>query len=92
MLTKAQQIIKNKPYLIWFTKDYSDLSNKAVLESVLNYGEWVDVVDCLRAIGFDESKELFEVMSAQKRCNLDNRVNLYFKNFFKLNESQHLKQ
>jgi len=35
-MTKLQEFIKNKPYLIWYTKNYDNLSEKAIVESILN--------------------------------------------------------
>jgi len=35
--------IKKRPYLFWSTKNYKDLSEGAVVEAVLNYGDFDDV-------------------------------------------------
>ena len=42
-LATVQDIIKQKPYLAWFTEEYDKLADQTVLEQVLNYGDWEDV-------------------------------------------------
>ena len=44
MLTAIRRLIKDKPYLIWWTKNYEHLSDEAIVEAVLNYGDFDDTV------------------------------------------------
>lgn len=39
-IKKLQRLIKRKPYLIWSTDNYDNLSEKSITENILNYGNW----------------------------------------------------
>ena len=78
-----QQFIKKRPYLIWYTKNYKGLTEDAILESVLNYGDWDDVQTLFKIIGIKKAAQIFKKQAARKRNNYNLRTRNYFKLFFK---------
>ncbi|MBU2051936.1 hypothetical protein KKH13_01900 [Patescibacteria group bacterium] len=82
-LFQARQLIKDKPGLIWYTKNYDGLDAAAVTEAVLSYGDWNDVQTLCRIFGLQELKNIFKKLTNNKRVNLRpetvNFFNLYFK-------------
>lgn len=46
-----KQFIKNKSYLNWHVKDLDRLSNEAIVEAVLNYGDFDDVKKVIKILG-----------------------------------------
>ena len=57
---KASNIIKNKPYLIWYTKNYDSLSDESVIEAVINYGDWEDWRQVFNYCGKDKIKKFIK--------------------------------
>ena len=78
----SNNFIKKKPYLIWYTKDYQGLSQEAIVEAVLNYGDWQDVEKLISILGIRKTAEIFRAKSKQKRCNYDSKVKNYFQLYF----------
>lgn len=81
-MLKVQEIIKQKPYLSWYTKDPRNLSDEAVLESVLNYGDWEDFRAFREIKGLKETAKLFYRTVNKKRKNYRPEVENYFKLYF----------
>ena len=77
-----QNFIKTKPYLIWSTRDYQALNNEAVVEAVLNYGNWDDVQRIIKIAGIKTIAAIFKKKSRQKRCNYRPDIKHYFSLFF----------
>ncbi len=55
---KPQDIIKRKPYLAWYVKNPSKLSDESVLEHVLNYGNWEDVQTYIHHVGLSKTANI----------------------------------
>ena len=49
-MNQAQELIKNKQ-LIWYTNQYDKLDDEAIVEAVLNYGDWDDVQSLIKTLG-----------------------------------------
>lgn len=77
--------IKKRPYLVWHTTDYHSLSEEAIMEAVLNYGDWDDVQEMMKILGSKKIVRIFKKQSRQKRCNyrpeIKNFFGLYFKKY-----------
>lgn len=58
-MTPVQEIVKNKPYLAWPVRKPSGLSDEAVFEQILNYGDWDDFNKFLEIKGLKESARIF---------------------------------
>jgi hypothetical protein len=82
---EIHEFIKKRPYLIWYVKDYDALDNEAIVEAVLNYGEWEDVQEMIQILGIKEVATIFRRKSKEKRCNYlpktKNYFNLYFNKY-----------
>ncbi len=74
--------IKKKPYLVWYTKNYDNLSEAAIVEAVLNYGDFSDVKKMIKILGMKKAAAIFREKSEQKRCNYDPKVKNYFNLYF----------
>lgn len=86
-LTKVQDIIIQKPYLSWYTKDNTNLSEASVLEHVLNYGNWEDVQSFIKVFGLVASAELFHQIADKPRTNLRPEIKHYFNLYFEKHAS-----
>lgn len=79
---QVSDIIAKKPYLIWYTKDYSKLSDRVVLEAVLNYGDWEDVQSFIKIKGIEATSQLFFDLKKLKRSNFLPNIEAYFTRYF----------
>jgi hypothetical protein len=76
-------IIKQKPYLIWYIKNSDNLSNEAIVEAVLNYGDFDDVKEIIKDNGLKKTANIFNKKIKQKRNNFEPKIANYFKLYFK---------
>ena len=81
---RLQDIFKKKPYLAWDVKNPKKLSDEAVLERVLNYGDWEDVQELIKIKGKKEAAQLFKKTLSKKRTNYDPAIAHYFSLYFKI--------
>jgi hypothetical protein len=82
---KPQDIIKRKPSLIWYTKNYDGLSDESVVEAVLNYGDWEDVKALFSILGVKRTAEIFKKQTTNRkwgRTNYHKDVMRYFNLYF----------
>lgn len=75
--------IKKKHYLVWYTKNYDNLSKEAVIEAVLNYGDFDDVKKIIKILGIKKTAEIFFKQSSKKRNNYNPKIANYFSLYFK---------
>lgn len=78
----VRDIIKKKPYLIWYTKSYDSLSDEAVVEAVLNYGDWDDVQKLIKILGIKKTAKIFRKQISGFRTNYDDKMKNYFTLYF----------
>ena len=76
------EFIKKRPYLIWYTKNFAHLSEEAIVEAVLNYGDFDDVKKMISILGMRKTAAIFRKKSKQKRCNYDSKIKNYFRLYF----------
>ncbi|HAZ29814.1 TPA: hypothetical protein DCY43_03695 [candidate division WWE3 bacterium] len=81
-IKEARQLIKDKPYLMWSTKSYDELSPQSILESVINYGDWPDFERLIAIFGLKQSSELFKDIKNKRRTNLRPKTVNYFTKYF----------
>jgi nitric oxide synthase oxygenase domain/subunit len=81
MLT-IQKFIKQRPHLVWYIKDPGNLNDEAIVEHVLNYGNWGDVQEVIKILGIKTMTEIFNKQINQKRINYDKKILNYFKLYF----------
>jgi hypothetical protein len=82
-MAEIHEFIKKRPGLVWSTMQYDKLSEEAIVEAVLNYGNFKDVNEIIRILGIKRVAEIFREQAAQKRCNLRPEVKHYFTLYFK---------
>lgn len=76
------EFIKQKPHLIWYTKNYDGLSKEAIVEAVLNYGDFDDVKKIIEILGIKEVAAIFREQAARPRCNYRPEIKNYFQLYF----------
>ena len=82
---KILNVIKKRPYLIWYVKDYNALSDESIVEHTLNYGDWNDVQKLLSILGIKRTAEIFRTKSKPSkmgRQNYEPKVINYFNLYF----------
>lgn len=75
--------IAKRPYLIWHTRDFKHLSEEAVLEAVLNYGDFEDVKKIIALLGRKKAARIFQGQLRHRRTNYDKKILNYFRMYFK---------
>ena len=75
--------IKKRPYLVWGTRNYDNLSEEAIVENVLNYGDIDDVKEMFSILGIKKSAIIFKKQISQKRNNYRPKIKNYFNLYFK---------
>lgn len=85
MRNDIHEFIKKRPYLIWHVRDLDSLSKEAIVEAVLNYGDFDDVKKMNSILGIERTAEIFRKQINQRRCNyrpeIKNYFNLYFQKY-----------
>ena len=81
--TPIQEFIKQRPYLIWYVKDFDKLNDESIVEHTLNYGNWDDVREMIKILGIKKTAIIFKKESSQKRCNLRPEIKNYFQLYFR---------
>ena len=79
------EFIKERPYLIWWTKNYDGLGPEPIVEATLNYGDWKDVQTLIGILGMKETARIFrekskgDIFGRQNyRPEIKNYFSLYF--------------
>ena len=78
-----KEFIKKRKYLVWYVKDVTRLSDEAIVEAVLNYGNWDDVQKMIKILGIKKTARIFRIQSRHQRCNYRPEVKNYFALYFK---------
>ena len=78
----VQDIIKKKPILAWSSKNPQKISDEAVLEAVLNYGDWDDFQQFIKIKGLRQTADMFTKTLKNKRKNYRPEVEYYFQLYF----------
>lgn len=75
--------MKARPYLIWYVKDFENISEEAVVEAVLNYGDFDDVKKLISILGMKRIARIFRKYAGRRRSNYRPEIKSYFKLYFK---------
>jgi hypothetical protein len=81
-LKAAQDVIRDDPSLIWYTKSYDTLNILSVVEAVLNYGTWDQTQRLISIVGIDKMAKLFAWHNTQPRSNLHKLARNYYSHYF----------
>jgi hypothetical protein len=77
--------VRERKYLFWSTKNYDGLSNGAVVEGILNYGNWDDVQTMIKILGIKKTAQIFRRQSTPDKFGRQNyrpEVKNYFQLYF----------
>lgn len=74
--------IKKRPYLIWHTKNFENLSDEIIVESVLNYGDFNDAKKMISILGIEKTAGIFRKEARKKRNNYRPEIKNYFQLYF----------
>jgi len=83
-IEQGREIIKRNPYLAWDVADINNLSINSILERVLNYADWNEVMELFNIIGIKEASNIFyNRIKETNRSNYLPKIEHYFDLFFK---------
>lgn len=74
--------VRKRKHLFWSTKNYDGLSNGAIVEAVLNYGDMNDVRELIALLGIQEVAKIFREQTNRPRVNYRPEVKNYFQLYF----------
>ena len=78
-----KNFIADRPYLVWSTNNYDALSENAILEAVLNYGNFKDAQALFFLLGIKKSAAIFHEQIRRSRVNYSPKIRNYFTLYFK---------
>lgn len=78
----AKEFIKKRPHLIWYVDNFEELSDEVIVEAVLNYGEFDDVLGVIEVMGKEKVADIFKKESSKTRSNYKKDIKNYFNLFF----------
>ena len=76
--------VKKRKHLFWSTRNYDGLSSEAVVEGILNYGDWEDVQKLIRLMGIEEVARIFrkQMVTGRQKGNYKKLARNYFTLYF----------
>ena len=74
--------VRKRKHLFWSTRNYDGLSNEAIVEGVLNYGDMNDVRELIAFLGMKEVAKIFRENTNRARINYRPEVKNYFQLYF----------
>ena len=77
-----RSFMEKRPYLIWYTRDFKHLSAEAIVEAVLNYGDFDDVKKLIAILGMKRVSGIFQKQIRRRRINYDDKILNYFRQYF----------
>lgn len=77
-ITPLRQLIKEKPYLIWYTQSHDQLDLEPIAEAIYNYGDWEDVKLLHQTLSVPTAAKVFYKLASAKRSNLHKLARNYF--------------
>lgn len=83
---KIQDFAESRRAFWWWAKDPRALSEEAIVEGVLNCGNWDDVQELIRLLGMERVAAIFYRdinISPRRRGNYHRKTLNYFSDYFK---------
>jgi len=77
-----QKFAAKKPLIFWSTRNYRNLSDEAIVEGVLEYGDFDDIKKVISILGRNKTAEIFNNKIKSDRHNFDPKIENYFKLYF----------
>ena len=82
---KLADFIEARKELVWYVKNPRNLDDDAIVEAVLNYGDWNDVQEMIEIMGIENAAAAFRRTSKPdkfRRTNYYPEVTNYFELYF----------
>lgn len=80
-------IVQKKPYLFWSVGDKSKLSEQAVVEAVLGFGDMEDFAVLQEHMGLNRVAGIFSLLSKMPRTSLNEKTRNFWKIYFERHAS-----
>jgi hypothetical protein len=77
-----QEFARKRKELFWSVKDPGKLSTEAIVEGILNYGNWDDVQTLFKILGIKKVSRIFRKQTSGWRTNYRPKIKNYFKLYF----------
>jgi hypothetical protein len=77
-----KEFIKKRKVLFWYIKNPENISDEVLVEFILNYGNWDDVMKLFKILGIKKTASIFRKQIKGPRMNYDRKVAHYFKLYF----------
>ncbi|OGH15199.1 MAG: hypothetical protein A3H50_00685 [Candidatus Levybacteria bacterium RIFCSPLOWO2_02_FULL_37_10] len=74
--------VRKRKHLFWSTKNYDGLSEGAIVEGVLNYGDMNDVKELISLLGIQKVSKIFNEQINRPRINYRPEIKNYFQLYF----------
>lgn len=82
MNEQLRKFVSSRKSLFWFVKEPENLSLEAVVETILNFGDWQDFQQLLELAGKERVAEIFQKQISGKRNNYRTKIANYFSLYF----------
>jgi hypothetical protein len=89
---KLSDFAATRKTLFWYIRDITILSDSAIVEWIVKYGNWKDFLQVLEIIWFENFREIFSRQISQKRVNYHPRTINLFQTYIKNHEHEYIKQ
>lgn len=81
-LVSAQNLIRQNPSLIWYSKSYDELPIDSIAEAIFNYGTWQEFLQLKKILGTQNLAKTFVKLDSMSRNNLLPIYRNYFRHYF----------
>lgn len=80
--TALHDFIAARETFVWYVKDPRTLSEEAIVEATLNYGNWDDVQELIRILGIEKVARIFKAQTHRARNNYHRKTQNFFTLYF----------
>jgi len=81
---KKKKLIHDYAYLLWWVKesDKEKINEDALVEMILNNGDWKGVQQLLALLGITKVQKIFQKQTSGLRCNYREQTKHFFTLYF----------
>ena len=80
--TALRDFIAKREAFVWYVADLRTLSDEAIVEATLNYGDWDDVQEVIRILGMEKVAQIFKAQTHRTRSNYHPKTRNFFSLYF----------
>ena len=77
-----QQILRDNASLFWDVANLSTVSDLAMVERFLQYGDWKNIRSLEALLGKHELRLMYQTLISKKRTNLSPKTRNFFNHYF----------